>query len=304
MSYRALQTAGLGGRLQDVGLEVTFRELCADIHIALSMMELRDFLKFLHNHCIIKNSYFSLFLSCFSLYLKGPSPILSWYPFLLSVIWEFIPFLCLPAVCPCPACCPSVCPWQTAIAVGLVPQPALFNLSCHKANRQAQCSPDCWHYHFAMSFHRTCESVQVDGQKEEQGLSYMRRLSPGSQGGLLCVSKSSRSPSHVSLLLLQDECGCEVYAAASLFKANYITTSALAPILHSHAHSLNQPAAFPGCLPQRLPPRWDPGMLPILCSPGFFQAHIPRAHHCGYASCLCMSSAGFSHGERNMSSLL
>lgn len=86
--------------------------------------------------------------------------------------------------------------------------------------------------------------VQVNGQKGEQGLSYTRRLSPGSQGGLLCASKSSRAPSHVSLLLLQDECGCEVYAAASLFKANCITTSALAPILHSPAQSLNQPACF------------------------------------------------------------
>lgn len=135
-------------------------------------------------------------------------------------------------------------------------------------------------------------------------VSCMGRIPPGSQGRLLCVSKSSRASSHVSLLLLQDECGCEVYAAASLFQANHISTSALAPILHSPAQSLNQSTAFPGCLPQRLPPCWDPGMLPVLCSPSFFQAHIPRAHRCNYASCLCMSSAGFSLGERSMSSLL
>lgn len=169
MSYSALRTAGPAGRLQDAGLEVTFRELSADIHIALSMMELLAILKFLQNHYVIKNSYFSLFLSCFSPYLRGPSPILSWYPFLLSAIWEFTPFLCLPAVYPCPACCPSVCPGQTAIAVGLAPQLALFNFSCHQANKQAQCSRDCWHYHFAMSFHRACKSVQADGQGEEQG---------------------------------------------------------------------------------------------------------------------------------------
>lgn len=44
----------------------------------------------------------------------------------------------------------------------------------------------------------------------------------------------------------------------------------------------------------------------VFCNPSFFQALMPRIHHCSHASCLCMISADLpvSLGEKSMSSLI
>lgn len=234
-----------------------------------------------------KTLFLFVFLLCYTPCFQGPFAIPRWhtsqqYGTLHRVsIWAT--FLYLQAVSPCPPC--STLCVSPRSAIGPAPRRSGYRFrsleggshygklsaprSITKVKKQVKYSHDCWHYRSVTSSHRACKCTQVDEQNEERVPSCMRKLLLGWREELRCAAKRRRASHHVSLLLFHSECGCGVYAAASLFQVNYITPSASAMIPHCPARCLNQPADSPGCLPQRLPPCWNPGTLPSPLQPGF-----------------------------------